>query len=142
MIHFREIDVELPNFDQQKIADWIEQTILNEKQKAGQVFFLFSSDAHLLHINKKFLSHDYYTDIITFNNSEKKDVISGELHISTERVKNFALESGQDYYEELYRVMIHGVLHLLGYDDKNEELRREIREKEDYYLGLLLVTNR
>jgi probable rRNA maturation factor len=141
MIHFRGIDVELPEIDQKKIADWVAQTIESEKQKAGQVFFLFCSDAYLLEINRKFLAHDYLTDIITFNNSENKNVISGELYISIERVKQYALETNQDYYEELYRVMIHGILHLLGYDDVTDDLQTEIREKESYYLSNLIITN-
>lgn len=138
MILFRGIDIALPEFDQKKISAWIQQTIINEKQKAGQVFFLFTSDEYLLSINRDFLNHDYYTDIITFDNSEKTKVVSGELYISLERVKENAKLLKLPFEKEMFRVMVHGILHLCGYGDKTPDEIKTMREKENYYLCLLL----
>lgn len=138
MILFRGIDIALPEFDQKKISAWIQQTIINEKQKAGQVFFLFTSDEYLLSINRDFLNHDYYTDIITFDNSEKTKVVSGELYISLERVKENAKLLKLPFEKEMFRVMVHGILHLCGYGDKTPSELKTMREKENLYLDLLL----
>ncbi len=138
MILFRGIDIALPEIDQEKVSGWIQQTIINEKQKAGQVFFLFTSDEHLLEMNRNFLNHDYYTDIITFDSSEEKEIISGELYISVDRVKENAKSMNVAFKKELLRVMVHGILHLCGYGDKTPGERKKMREKENLYLDLLL----
>ncbi len=142
MIYFKAIDVELPDIDKTKLSAWVNQTILDEKQKAGQVFFLFTSDEFLYGMNKRFLDHDYLTDIITFNNSLMNGLISGELYISIDRVKDNATVNQLDFYIELYRVMIHGILHLMGYNDKNQSEQKIMREKENNYLGLLDLKTR
>lgn len=137
MILYRGIDIALPVFDQEKISGWIQQTIRNEKLKAGQVFFLFTSDEHLLEMNRIFLNHDYYTDILTFDISEEKDIISGELYISVDRVKENAETLNVGFEKELFRVMVHGILHLCGYGDTTPDEATMMRKQETYYLDCL-----
>ncbi len=94
---------------------------------------MFCSDHYLLEINQKYLDHDYFTDIITFDNSEGNQV-NADLFISTDRVKENAVTMGQLFNDELHRVMVHGVLHLLGYTDKNLRAKKIMTERENYYL--------
>lgn len=141
MIHFRGVDLDVPGFDPEAISHWVEQTIFMENQKAGEVFFLFTTDDYLLGMNNDFLNHDYYTDIITFDTSTKDGIISGELYISLERVSDHASQEKVDFFSELFRVMIHGILHLCGYGDKTENQVKIMREKEDFYLDRLLKSN-
>lgn len=98
--------------------------------------YVFCSDAYLLGINRKYLSHDTYTDIITFDLRETKGVISGEIYISTERVRENARAWKQPMYRELHRVIFHGLLHLCGYKDTLKADRELMRRKEDAYLAL------
>jgi probable rRNA maturation factor len=115
---------------------WIEDVIIAEKKKTGPLQFVFCSDDYLLDINVRYLDHDYYTDIITFDYSSGK-IVSGDLFISIDRVKENALTLKQPFETELSRVLIHGVLHLLGYTDKGRIPQAEMRKKEDKYLSLL-----
>lgn len=129
---------ELPEFqidNAPNIKLWIEKTILEEKQKVGDLNFIFCEDEYLLEINKKYLKHDTYTDVITFDYVEE-DVISGDIFISIERVIENATKAKVEFEKELFRVMIHGVLHLIGYNDKTAEEALKIRAKEDFYLIL------
>jgi rRNA maturation RNase YbeY len=96
---------------------------------------VFCSDRELLRINKEYLGHDYFTDIITFDLSEKGQPLVAEIHISVERVRENAMQLGVSFKEELHRVIFHGVLHLCGYGDKSEKLSRRMREKENLYLN-------
>lgn len=112
----------------------VKQLIDNEIKKAGDISVIFCSDKYLLDMNKKYLNHNYYTDIITFNYVEG-DTISGDLFISIERVKENALKFQSVWKKELYRVIFHGVLHLVGYNDKTPDESKIIREKEDMYLS-------
>jgi rRNA maturation RNase YbeY len=104
---------------------------------AGELSYILCSDNKLLEINKKHLDHDYYTDIITFNLSTSFKIIRGEIYISLERVGENAKKMNQTIENELNRVLIHGVLHLMGYQDHTDEDRSEMRAKEDYCLSLL-----
>jgi len=122
--------------DRIKLKRWINSSILNEKRNLGLVNYIFTSDKYLLSINKEYLSHNYYTDIITFNYCEKNN-ISGDIFISIDTVKNNSNRFGVTFKHELHRVMIHGILHLIGYDDQNDEEKAEMREKENYYLERL-----
>lgn len=132
MISFQtETDFELPNQDLYR--DWITQCVHQENAKLGPVNLIFCDDLYLLEINKKYLNHDYFTDIITFDYSEEEE-ISGDIFISIDRVLDHADEYEVDFKEELARVIIHGFLHLLGYDDHTETERKIMREKENYYL--------
>lgn len=116
-------------------SKWIINSIVNENKKVGELSFVFCTDECLLEKNIKFLDHATYTDIITFDYSEG-DIISGDLFISIERVAENANAFGVRFEEELDRVLIHGVLHLAGYQDKSKEEASYMREKEDFYLSL------
>ena len=100
----------------------------------GDLSIIFCSDDYLLNINKQYLDHDYYTDIITFNYVENK-TISGDLFISVERITENAANYDTDMEKELLRVIFHGILHLIGYNDKTEEEKKLMKEKEDFYLN-------
>ena len=130
-----DIDFNIENWD--KYKRWIKETIEREKVIPGDIQYIFCSDEYLLEVNRKFLNHDYYTDIVTFPLSEKDEIITGEIYISVDRIKENAGINNVDFENELARVIIHGVLHLIGYDDLNEDEKREMRAKENYYLNLL-----
>jgi rRNA maturation RNase YbeY len=104
---------------------------------AGDISIVFCSDDYLKVINLKYLNHDYYTDVITFDYSENNR-ISGDLFISIDRVNENAGLNNINFIQELYRVIIHGVLHLCGYNDKTVKEKKEIREKEDFFLNAIV----
>ena len=118
-----------------RISKTIQNLIKNEKKKEGDISFTFCSDSFLLDINKKFLRHNTLTDIITFQ--YPADELSGEIFISIPRVKENAKKFNVSIQQELYRVIIHGVLHLCGYDDHEEEDIKVMRKKEEAYLKKL-----
>lgn len=115
------------------LKNTIELLIKNENFLPGDISVIFCSDDYLLKINEQYLSHDYYTDIVTFDYVENS-VISGDLFISVDRVKDNATQVGVSFENELSRVIIHGVLHLAGYKDKTDAEKKAMREKEDFYL--------
>jgi rRNA maturation RNase YbeY len=119
-----------------KTANWIKATIQKEKYSLGELNFIFCSDEELYQINLEYLNHKTFTDIITFDNSEEKGVVEGDIYISVDRVKENAAKYGSEFSNELKRVIIHGVLHLLGYNDKSPNHQKEMRKKEDAYLSL------
>jgi len=125
-------EVDLPTIDQIKVSTWIQETIKNEEAKYESINIVFCSDEFLLRLNKQHLDHDYFTDIITFQ--YEKTPIEGELFISVDRVTENAVERKIPFFTELYRVIIHGVLHMIGYGDKTDEEQNIIRSKEDHYL--------
>jgi len=106
-----------------------------ELRDIGDISFVFCDDNYLLKINSEFLDHDTYTDIITFNYSVGNELIS-EIYISTERVEENAIKYNETFENEIHRVMIHGVLHLCGYNDKLAEEKQIMRDKENHYLSL------
>lgn len=108
-----------------------------ENARPGMLQFIFCDDVYLLEINKKYLNHNDYTDVITFDYTDEFEGISGDIFISYPRVLENAEKYGATAGEELFRVMIHGVLHLLGYEDGDEAGRRQMKAKENYYLSLL-----
>ncbi len=114
---------------------WLKTVAGSEIRKLGDINIIFCSDNYILDVNMKYLKHDYFTDIITFDYSEK-DVISGDLFISIDSVRENALFYGTEFENELHRVIVHGVLHLIGYDDHCDEDIKMMRSKEDYYLKL------
>ncbi len=132
-ISFVEQDVDFDLLQKRKLKQWLKDAILEERKRVGELTIVFCSDNYLLSVNKDFLKHDYYTDIITFDYCEA-DVISGDLLISIDRVKENATVQKVSFIDELNRVMIHGVLHLFGYKDKTKAEAAEMRQKEDYYL--------
>jgi rRNA maturation RNase YbeY len=115
---------------------WINRAIKKEKVVLKEINYIFCSDKYLLSLNQDYLSHDTFTDIITFDYVEKKGELRGEIYISTERVKENAKAFNVDFDMELHRVMIHGVLHLIGYKDKSPAQKKQMRLKEDAYLSL------
>ncbi|MCL1675953.1 rRNA maturation RNase YbeY [Elizabethkingia meningoseptica] len=123
-----------PISDEDKRAKWLEDLILDEGKKPGDINYILCNDEYLLEINKQYLDHDYYTDIITFDYCKGK-IISGDIFLSLQRVLDNAsmLETKQE--EELNRVLAHGILHLCGYKDKTEEEQKLMRSKEDFYIG-------
>jgi len=116
-----------------KIKNWINDSISNENAICGNINFIFTSDNYLLEINKEYLKHNYFTDIITFNYCEN-NVINGDIYISIDTVRNNSERFNVSFINELHRVIIHGILHLVGFDDKNEEQKKIMREKENEYL--------
>ena len=113
---------------------WLEEIILSEEKKLGDINYIFCDDEYLLKINQDYLQHDYYTDIITFD-SVKGKTISGEIFVSLQRISDNASTLLKNYEEELKRVLAHGILHLCGYKDKSEEEEKEMRNKEDFYIA-------
>lgn len=112
---------------------WLRAVSEEEGRRPGQISVIFCSDPYLLEINRKYLGHDYYTDIITFDYSEG-DTISGDLFISVDTVRSNAEYYSADFKDELDRVIVHGVLHLIGYDDHTDEQSAEMRVRENHYL--------
>ncbi|WP_339654590.1 rRNA maturation RNase YbeY [uncultured Salegentibacter sp.] len=126
-------------FQEEKSFDtWIRKVISSEEKQLGEINYIFCDDHYLYKINLKFLDHDTYTDIISFDNSEG-DELNGDIFISTDRVTENAKEYNVDFSEELKRVMIHGILHLCGYGDKTESEAALMRQKEDEKIALFHV---
>lgn len=120
------------------LKKWIETIVNNHNKELGDISYIFCSDEQLLEINKEYLNHDYYTDIITFDYSEA-ELVSGDMFISIDRIKDNAKALKVPYQEELHRVIIHGVLHLLGFKDKTESESQKMRQLEDESLSVLLT---
>jgi probable rRNA maturation factor len=133
MIQYIAEEVELPVFPKQKVTRWIKETATAYGKKAGDIAYVFCSDKRILEVNNQYLKHDYYTDIITFDYSEGP-VISGDIFISLDTVQSNAVAFNVSTEEELKRIMIHGILHLCGQDDKTPELRLEMTRKENLAL--------
>jgi rRNA maturation RNase YbeY len=120
--------------DRTRLKRFIESIFKKEKKKLAFINYIFCSDKYLLQINRKYLNHDFYTDIITFG-LNNKDSIEAEVYISIDRVRENAKALGVPFKLELQRVIFHGALHLCGYKDKSEKEIIQIRKKEDHYLG-------
>ncbi len=118
------------------LKEWIISAVENENKIAGELNYIFTSDNYLIQINNEYLSHNYFTDIVTFNYCQD-NIVSGDIFISIDTVKNNSKRFGVTQLNELHRVMIHGILHLIGYNDQNEEQKAEMREKENFYLERL-----
>ena len=127
-------DIKPLKINKNSVKGNIKSLISNELKKSGNICVILCSDSYLLEINKQFLNHDYYTDIITFNYCEG-NTVSGDLFISIDRVKENADDFASVFMKELYRVIFHGILHLIGYNDKTKEEQVEMRQKEDFYLS-------
>ena len=114
---------------------WLRMVAESEVKRLGDINIIFCSDNYILDVNMKYLQHDYFTDIITFDYCEG-NILNGDLFISIDTVRDNAQYYGTEFEDELNRVMVHGVLHLIGYDDHTEEDIKVMRSKEDYYLSL------
>lgn len=134
-ISFFSEDIDFTIKEKQKVREWIGTTTKNEGfKRISELNFIFCSDEYLLDINKQYLNHDTYTDIVTFDSSEDEDAIAGDIFISVDRIRENAGKFEVTDRDELHRVIIHGVLHLCGYHDKKKEDRERMTEKENEYL--------
>ena len=128
-------DIAFPKVKRRITSNWIKQVISIEEKRVGDISFIFCSDEYLLDVNRKYLNHDYFTDIITFDDVEG-NLINGDIFISVDRVKENSIEFETSFDNEIHRILIHGVLHLLGYKDKAKKDKIVMTEKEDFYLKL------
>jgi rRNA maturation RNase YbeY len=132
------LGVKLPTFvSKNTLKRAVKDLIVNEGKTLGDVSLVFTDDDYLLEVNKQYLNHDYYTDVITFDYS-KDLLISGDIMISLDRVRDNSEALSQDFQVEFLRVVLHGVLHLCGYKDKRKEDVSIMRSKEDFYLSLFV----
>ena len=129
-------DFELSNKEQ--VSDWVLRVINSKGYKLGNLVYAFFNDEDLKDLNIRFLKHDYYTDVISFDESSDQ-VVSGNIAISVDRVKENATQMGVDFEEEMHRVIIHGVLHFIGFNDKTSLEKKEIREQEALALSMFHV---
>ncbi|MEA3452467.1 MAG: rRNA maturation RNase YbeY [Bacteroidota bacterium] len=126
--------------NEKQIINWITTVINKEGKELGEIAYKFTDDKSILEINKRYLNHNYYTDIITFDYCEN-DIISSDIVISIDTVKANAKFYNVHFYNELLRVIIHGILHLLNYDDKTNEDQKRMTDKEDECLRLININN-
>ncbi len=135
MITFHNEDIKFNLKNKRLLKSWIKDSTQNENCSVGNLTYVFCSDEYLLNMNKEHLNHDYYTDIITFNYNVEKQV-SGDFFISIDRINENATQQNNKFTDELHRVLIHGVLHLVGYNDKTDLQQAEMTSRENYYLNL------
>ncbi len=136
-INYEDIDdLSLNEID---LTNWISKVCLSENHQLGDISIIFCSDEYLLEMNRIHLDHDYYTDIITFDYTDNQ-IVSGDLFISVDRVRENASDFNVSFQHELHRVMIHGVLHLCGYKDKSDDEEKLMRSKENNALSMISFT--
>lgn len=131
--HSEQINYTISNAS--SVSEWLNEVCTKEGKSILEVSYIFCSDAYLLEMNRQFLDHDYFTDVITFDYCDGNDV-SGDVFISVDRVSENALSLGASTIDEMHRVIVHGLLHLIGYNDKSKSEKSLMTEKEDYYLSL------
>ncbi len=129
MISYQTDGVKMPAIKRRDVSAWIKKVAASHGKKVGEIAYIFCNDDKILEVNREYLQHDYYTDIITFDYTEG-DIISGDLFISIDTVLSNSEQLGVQYEQELFRVIIHGILHLCGINDKGEG-EREIMEREE-----------
>ena len=135
MINYDSINLPLPDIDQAATSAWVKAVAKAHGKRCGAIAYIFVDDEKILEVNREFLQHDYYTDIITFDYTEGNK-ISGDLFISLDTVHTYAEDVGATYEEELHRVIIHGILHLCGINDKGPGEREIMEAEEDKALSL------
>ena len=135
-VHFLTEDVSFNLKAKQKRKIWLKRILEDNGFKCGHISVVFVSDKKILEMNKSYLNHDYYTDILTFGENNEGMFISGDLIISIDTVKTNTVLWNTSFVNELDRVMAHGVLHLVGYDDQNSVAKKKMTEQEDYYLAM------
>ncbi len=135
MITYNTENVKMPVLRRRDTSAWIRRVAASYGRRVGEVGYLFCDDAKILEVNREFLQHDYYTDIITFDYCEG-DVLNGDIVISLDTVRSNAAQLGKDYDEELHRVIIHGILHLCGLHDKAPGEREQMEDAENRALAL------
>jgi len=136
-IQFFQEDTSFTPKNEEHLIRWIYQVAKLHQHQIKALNYIFCSDEYLLKINQEYLDHDYYTDIITFDNSETTDHLEGDIFISIDRVLENAHNASLQFEQELHRVIVHGVLHLIGYQDKTPTEQNVMREKEEACLSLL-----
>ena len=140
MIRFEADDIALPQIDERKMNRWIRSVVAEYGFGVGNIHYIFCSDERELEVNRQFLGHDYYTDIITFDYSTPS-TLNGDIFISLDTVRSNAAELGVPFEQELARIIIHGVLHLTGQGDKTPETKAVMTEKENNALRKLKIEN-
>lgn len=135
-INFFEEDITLPELNIEKVKTWLFNIAKKNSKEIEEINYIFCSDEYLLKVNIEYLDHDYYTDIITFDNSEIEEVIEGDIFISLDRIKDNAKSLNQSFENELLRVLAHGLLHLIGFNDKIDEDQEEMTKQENLALEL------
>ena len=135
-VFFHNEDVDFPFHQKNKKKRWLKDVIEHLDFKLGNISVIFCSDDYLLSLNKKHLNHNYYTDVITFNYCSNK-TISGDIFVSVDRVRAFSIDTNTSFLSEINRVIVHGVLHLCGFDDKKPDEILKMRKLEDLYLTKL-----
>lgn len=138
MITYNSLSIALPNIDQTTVTEWIGRVAETHQRVVGDINYVFCNDEEILDVNRRYLQHDYYTDIITFDYG-RGNVLSGDLYISLDTVRSNAELLGKPYDEELHRVLVHGVLHLVGINDKGPGERELMEAAEDAALALRTV---
>ncbi|WP_421874364.1 rRNA maturation RNase YbeY [Marinoscillum sp.] len=138
-IHFFVEDVDFELAHEEQICGWLTHIATEHQQEIEAINYIICSDEYLLNINQQYLDHDYYTDIITFDNSEPSAPILSDIFISIDRVRDNASQQSIAFLTEFHRVLIHGLLHLIGYNDKHEDEQILMRQKEDACLSLLKI---
>ncbi len=136
MITYSTENVKMPAIKKRDTSAWIRRVALTYNKKVGEIGYLFCDDEHILEVNREYLGHDYYTDIITFDYCDD-DILNGDLVISLDTVRSNAELFHKDYNEELHRVIIHGILHLCGQNDKGPGEREQMEAAENRALALL-----
>lgn len=135
MITYNTINVRMPRIPRRATSAWVRAVAAAHERRAGEIAYIFCDDEEILRVNRQYLEHDYYTDIITFDYTEG-DVIAGDLFISLDTVRSNAEKFGKDYDEELHRVIIHGILHLCGINDKGPGEREIMEAAENEALAM------
>lgn len=135
-INFFNEDVDFVLKDKKNLKSWIKFIVGSHQKQIGELNFVFASDEYVIEINREYLKHNYFTDIITFNYNTS-DILSGDIFISIDTVRKNANTYGVSFVNEVHRVMIHGVLHLIGFDDKSDTLKAIMRKQEDTSLEIL-----
>ncbi|MCD8291237.1 MAG: rRNA maturation RNase YbeY [Prevotella sp.] len=136
MITYNSDGMKMPNIRKRETTAWIKEVVASYGRKVGEIGYMFVNDEKILEVNREFLGHDYYTDIITFDYDEG-DTINGDIVISLDTVRSNAEMLGKDYNEELHRVIIHGILHLCGINDKGPGERELMENAENNALALM-----
>lgn len=138
MITYNTINVKMPKLRHRATTSWIRAVANSYGKKIGEIAYVFCDDKKILEVNRQYLQHDYYTDIITFDYCEG-EVLNGDIFISLDTVQSNAEQYGKSYENELHRVIIHGILHLCGINDKGVNERKKMEAAEDKALSLLTI---
>lgn len=136
MITFELIEVENPLLEEKMIADWLERLSLSYEKEIGELTYYFCNDDYILEANQKYLAHNYYTDVITFDASQD-NILFADILVSVDTVRSNAEKYQVSFLQELHRVLAHAVLHLVGFDDKNKEMQEQMRAEEERALRML-----